>query len=159
MNIISHDKVEDCLKVNRIVRFGDTDAAGVMHFQRLIGWCHEAYEESLERFGIPSKLIFPTSIRSSLINVGLDAYPTILLPIIHCSADYIMPVVCGDSLLINLTPKALDLESFEIKYTFDCKNLHVAYGRTRHLAIRSSDRQRCLLPELINDWLKISNSK
>ena len=40
----------------RSVRFGETDAdqgaAGVMHFQQLLRWCHEAYEESLERFGL-----------------------------------------------------------------------------------------------------------
>ena len=23
-----------------------------MHFQQLLRWCHEAYEESLERFGL-----------------------------------------------------------------------------------------------------------
>ncbi|MGA0279943.1 MAG: thioesterase family protein, partial [Vulcanococcus sp.] len=40
------------LMLCRSVRFGETDAAGVMHFQQLLRWCHEAYEESLERFGL-----------------------------------------------------------------------------------------------------------
>ncbi len=43
----------------RTVRFGDTDAAGVMHFHQLLRWCHEAYEESLERFGIVAATVFP----------------------------------------------------------------------------------------------------
>ena len=42
------------LQLERRVRFGDTDAAGVMHFHQLLRWCHEAWEESLERFGLPA---------------------------------------------------------------------------------------------------------
>lgn len=48
------------LMLCRSVRFGETDAAGVMHFQQLLRWCHEAYEESLERFGLNAAEIFPT---------------------------------------------------------------------------------------------------
>ena len=29
------------LELRRVVRFGDTDAAGVMHFHQLLRWCHE----------------------------------------------------------------------------------------------------------------------
>ena len=46
----------------RTVRFGDTDGAGVMHFHQLLRWCHEAYEESLERFGIPADQVFPRPV-------------------------------------------------------------------------------------------------
>ena len=47
------------LELSRTVRFSDTDAAGVMHFQQLLGWCHQAWEESLERFGLPAGSVFP----------------------------------------------------------------------------------------------------
>ena len=47
------------LQRSHTVRFGDSDAAGVMHFHRLLGWCHEAYEESLERFGVAASQCFP----------------------------------------------------------------------------------------------------
>ena len=50
-----------------VVRFGETDAAGVMHFQQLLRWCHEAYEESLERFGLEPAALFPTPGQPSLI--------------------------------------------------------------------------------------------
>jgi 1,4-dihydroxy-2-naphthoyl-CoA hydrolase len=30
------------LQLQRTVRFGDTDAAGVMPFLQLMRWCHEA---------------------------------------------------------------------------------------------------------------------
>jgi 1,4-dihydroxy-2-naphthoyl-CoA hydrolase len=47
------------LRLERRVRFGDTDAAGVMHFHQLLRWCHEAWEESLERYGITAAAVFP----------------------------------------------------------------------------------------------------
>ena len=43
------------LQLHRVVRFGDTDAAGVMHFHQLLRWCHEAWEESLEARALPPK--------------------------------------------------------------------------------------------------------
>jgi 1,4-dihydroxy-2-naphthoyl-CoA hydrolase len=52
--------MENCFELRRTVRFGETDAAGVLHFHHLLRWCHEAYEESLERFGLPAAGIFPT---------------------------------------------------------------------------------------------------
>jgi 1,4-dihydroxy-2-naphthoyl-CoA hydrolase len=50
-------KSSDFLLLCRSVRFGDTDAAGVMHFHQLLRWCHEAYEESLEIFGVRHQII------------------------------------------------------------------------------------------------------
>ena len=47
------------LQVHRVVRFGDTDAAGVMHFHQLLRWCHEAWEESLEAQGSAAEAVFP----------------------------------------------------------------------------------------------------
>ena len=47
------------LQLHRVVRFGDTDAAGVMHFHQLLRWCHEAWEESLEAQGIAAEAVFP----------------------------------------------------------------------------------------------------
>ena len=51
---------DDWLLLCRTVRFGDTDAAGVVHFAQLLHWCHQAYEESLERFGVAAAEVFPT---------------------------------------------------------------------------------------------------
>ena len=83
----------------RSVRFGETDAAGVMHFQQLLRWCHEAYEESLERFGLEPATLFPTPGQQ------LD----LLLPITHCSADFLAPLICGDPLAISLKPEPCQL--------------------------------------------------
>lgn len=130
----------------RTVRFGDTDAAGVVHFARLLVWCHEAYEESLERFGIGAGEVFPRPA----------AMPEVALPIVHCSADFLAPLVCGDPLAITLAPERLDPGCFEVRYGFRRGARTVAQGVTRHLAIRADNRARCPLPATINRWLEAS---
>ncbi|MFM2172933.1 MAG: hypothetical protein RLZZ54_860 [Cyanobacteriota bacterium] len=140
---------DDWLVLCRTVRFGDTDAAGVMHFHQLLRWCHEAYEESLERFGIAAPEIFPVPGRS----------PETALPIVHCSADFLRPLVCGDPLAIALEPRRIDPGCFELTYRFSSNLTPVATALTRHLAISSSQRQRRELPEAINRWLEASSLK
>ena len=84
------------LTLQRRVRFSDTDAAGVVHFQQLLGWCHQAWEESLERFGLEAGSVFPG---------GRGDAPTVALPIVHCHADFRAPLQVGDALTIRLSPQ------------------------------------------------------
>ena len=125
------------------MRFGDTDAAGVMHFHQLLRWCHEAYEESLERFGISSAEIFPAP----------GHHLKLLLPITHCSADYLAPLVCGDPLAIALQPLQLDPTAFEVSYRFSSDGKPVAQGLTRHQCIGAAQRGKAALPGGIRAWL------
>lgn len=131
----------------RTVRFGDTDAAGVMHFPRLLEWCHQAYEESLERYGIAPAEVFPTPAA---------ALP-VALPVVHCRADFRRPLVCGDPLAISLAPQRLDPGSFEVGFTLSCQGETAATALTRHVAIDSQQRRRCGLPPSINRWLEASS--
>ena len=136
----------DWLALCRTVRFGDTDAAGVVHFTRVLSWCHEAYEESLERFGIAAGAVFPRPA----------AVPEVALPIVRCGADFLAPLACGDPLTIQLEPQRLDPGCFEVRYSFLSGERRVARGLTRHLAIRGDSRARCPLPPAINRWLEAS---
>jgi 1,4-dihydroxy-2-naphthoyl-CoA hydrolase len=140
----------DWLVLRRLVRFGDTDAAGVMHFHQLLRWCHEAWEESLERFGIPAAEIFPTPV----------ATPARALPVVHCDADYWRPLVCGAPLTIRLEPQRLEPSSFEVVYRFHGEGRgegrDVARARLRHVAIDPATRQRQALPDAIEQWLMAS---
>jgi 1,4-dihydroxy-2-naphthoyl-CoA hydrolase len=130
----------------RTVRFGETDAAGVMHFHQLLRWCHEAYEESLERFGIPAGAIFP----------GPGHTPEVTLPIVHCAADFRQPLRCGDPLAIALSPERRDPGGFAVHYRFRRDGEEVARGLTQHLAIHPASRTRCSLPVPIHRWLEAS---
>ncbi len=138
----------DWLLLCRTVRFGDTDAAGVMHFHQLLRWCHVAYEESLERFGLVAGEIFP----------GPRRMPAVALPIVHVSADFRRPLACGDPLAIELRPLQLDGGSFEIGYRFLHEGLEAATGLTRHVAIEASSRRRTALPDAIGAWLEASRT-
>jgi 1,4-dihydroxy-2-naphthoyl-CoA hydrolase len=139
-------KSSDFLLLCRSVRFGDTDAAGVMHFHQLLRWCHEAYEESLEKFGVSPAQLFPRP--------GLEL--ELLLPIVHCSADYLAPLSCGDPLAIHLAPCLLDSSSFEVGYRFNSAGLAVANACIRHVCIHAIDRKRAPLPASISRWLAAS---
>ena len=114
------------LELSRTVRFSDTDAAGVMHFQQLLGWCHQAWEESLERFGLPAGSVFPG---------GRGEQPSVALPIVHCHADFRAPVQVGDKLLIRLEPERLDPSSFAVNSQVLLEEQLVAQGCLRHVAI------------------------
>jgi 1,4-dihydroxy-2-naphthoyl-CoA hydrolase len=130
----------------RTVRFGDTDAAGVLHFPQLLHWCHQAYEESLERFGLAASEIFPSPHHT----------PAVALPVVHCQADFLAPLVVGDPLAIQLEPRRLDPGSFELQYCFFKEQQPAARALSRHLAIDSASRRRCPLPPAINRWLEAS---
>ncbi len=150
------------LQLHRTVRFGDTDAAGVMHFHQLLRWCHEAYEESLETFGLPSEAIFPTPSWDAPCADRVDSSPAqAALPIVHCQADYLAPLVCGDRLTVSLSPQPLDAGSYEVSYIFtklEAASRPVAWGLTRHVAIDPISRRRCDLPGPIERWLEASAS-
>ncbi|MDM7952414.1 MAG: thioesterase family protein [Cyanobium sp. CZS 25K] len=138
----------DWLLLCRTVRFGDTDAAGVMHFHQLLRWCHVAYEESLERFGVAPGAIFP----------GPGRTPAVALPIVHANADYRRPLSCGDPLAIELRPLRLDGGRFEVRYRFLHNGKEAASGLTRHVAIDPANRQRTALPGCIVEWLEASRT-
>ncbi|HRD41436.1 MAG TPA: thioesterase family protein [Prochlorococcaceae cyanobacterium AMR_MDS_5431] len=149
---ITTKNIKERFVVKRTVRFGDTDAAGVMHFHKILPWCHEAYEESLEHFGIQSTQVFP---QPTTVNDNNSNWPSVLLPIIHCSVDYRVPLVCGDNIIIELNSKIVSFDSFEVYYDIACKKRTVVQAKTRHLAIQAINRQRCNLPTFIHDWIDI----
>ena len=137
------------LLLKRTVRFGETDAAGVIHFQNLLRWSHEAWEESLQKYGIHSSDVFPSACQEvDLLEVGM--------PIVHCKADFRLPIKTGDELEISLLPEKISIESFQVQSNFQRDGENVALGLIRHLSINVQTRQRCELPSNINRWLEAS---
>jgi len=133
-----------CLK--RTVRFGDTDAAGVVHFHEMFRWCHETWEESLEKYGIVLLEIFPTSqINSYQLDVAL--------PIVHCEANYFKPLYVGDTITIELNPEKLDESSFVLRFKLVKNSEEIGSINIKHVSINPITRERCTLSEQINMWL------
>ena len=133
-----------CLK--RTVRFGDTDAAGVVHFHEMFRWCHETWEESLEKYGIILQEIFPTTqINSRQLDVAL--------PIVHCEANYFQPLYVGDTITIELNPEKLDESSFVLRFKLVKNSEDIGSINIKHASINPITRERCTLSEQINMWL------
>ena len=133
-----------CLK--RTVRFGDTDAAGVVHFHELFRWCHETWEESLEKYGIILQEIFPTTqINSRQLDVAL--------PIVHCEANYFQPLYVGDTIIIELNPEKLNESSFVLRFKLVKNGENIGSINIKHVSINPITRETCALSEQINTWL------
>ena len=136
-----------CLK--RTVRFGETDAAGVVHFIQLFKWCHEAWEESLEKYGILPQDIFPTT----QINTRKLCFA---LPVVHCEANYFKPLYVGDFINIELYPEKKNESSFALRFKFKKEGEEIGITNIRHVSINPITRKKCLLSKEINLWLKES---
>ena len=132
------------------MRFGETDSAGVMHFHHLLRWCHEAWEESLQRYGLHPSNVFPSGLQE-------DKTLQVALPVVHCEGKFRSPIENGDHLKIILLPEKIDRCGFQVHSKFQREGKDVASGLIRHLAITVDTRQRCPLPDNINLWIEASN--
>lgn len=127
----------------RTVRFQDTDAAGVVYFANVLAMCHEAYEASLAASGINLKVFFSNPDRA--------------IPIVHASVDFYRPMFPGDRLTIQLTPKQVAGDEFEITYQIFSESVaekSVAEALTKHVCIDAVSRTRKQLSEELMQWLK-----
>ncbi|WP_088239832.1 acyl-CoA thioesterase [Calothrix rhizosoleniae] len=124
---------------HRTVRFGDTDAAGVVYFANALAICHEAYEESLETVGINLQDFFGNS--------------SLAFPIVHSSIDFFRPMFCGNKLIVSLIPQKLTVEKFEINYEILIGDVIVSKAVTRHVCIDTNTRQKNKLPSQMVQWL------
>ena len=133
-----------CLK--RTVRFGETDAAGVVHFLELFRWCHETWEESLEKYGIVLQEIFPTTqINTSQLDVAL--------PVVHCEANYFQPLYVGDTINIELNPEKINDSSFVLRFKFQKNGEKIGMANIEHVSINPITRDICALSKQIDLWL------
>ena len=137
------------LSLKRTVRFGETDAAGVVHFLQLFKWCHEAWEESLEKYGIDLKDIFPMV----LLNNN-NSY--VALPVVHCDADYFKPLFVGDSINTEIYPEKISDSSFVLRFKFKKNGEQIGATNIKHVSINSLTREKCSLSKDINFWLRDS---
>ncbi len=136
-----------CLK--RTVRFGETDAAGVVHFLQLFKWCHEAWEESLEKYGVALKDIFPTTQLKIC-----EHY--VALPVVHCEANYFKPLYVGDSINTEIYPEKINDSTFILRFKFKKNGEQIGSTNIKHVSINPITREKCSLSKQINSWLNES---
>lgn len=131
---------------HRVVRFQDTDAAGVVYFANVLSMCHEAYEAWLAAIGINLKEFFSGK--------------TVAVPIVHAEVDFSQPMFCGETYAIHLTPLHLSGSKFKITYSIfpsdDTQPISqnpVSQAATIHVCINPQTRTRSNLPpELLQQF-------
>ena len=138
-----------CFK--RTARFGETDSAGVVHFLQLFKWCHESWEESLEKYGIILQEIFPTN----QIN---KREQDVVLPVVHCEAKYFQPLYVGDSIITELYPEKINESSFLIRFKLKKNGEEIGLIKVKHVSINPITREKCSLSNQINLWIDQSRS-
>ena len=157
----------------RVIRFHETDAAGVVYFASLLSLCHEAYEAAIAaKSSLNPKQFF-------------SGAATTAVPIVHTAADFYQPLFCGDAIAIALTPKQRSPHSFEITYSITASiepQTHIRSNRpesnksesnkptknaqpnapkpsilvsalTRHVCINTKTRRRVELPTELISWI------
>jgi len=135
------------LILEKKIKFGDCDSAGVIHFHNLLRWAHESWEESIEIYGINLKEIFP-----SLKNETKKIFP-----IINCEANFLNPIEFGDKLEIKILPKKINNHLFEVKTTFCKDKILVARAKLIHCVLNFVDKKKVDLPESLELWIEASN--
>jgi len=141
-------KPADWLILQKKVRFGDCDSAGVIHFHNLLKWSHEAWEESIEIYGIPYQDIFPDfSIRKSQI----------IFPIVNCEANFLAPIKIGDFLKVKIAPHKINTHLFQVNSFFIKNGNKVAEGKIIHCSLDVDSRNKIELPDQLEKWIEASN--
>ena len=140
-------RADNWLLLEKKVKFGDCDSAGVIHFHNLLRWAHESWEESLEIYGINLKEIFP-SMKNDTKKI---------FPIINCEANFLYPIELGDKLKINILPKKINNHIFEVNISFYKDTIIVAKTKVIHCVLDSVDRKKVDLPESLELWIEASN--
>lgn len=126
----------------RTVRFGDTDAAGVVFFPNYLAICHEAYEESLAASGIDLQPFF------------LDN--DVIVPVAKSEAEYLRPLRPGDKLRVTVAPEPRSENSYAIRFEiFKLGTVEklAARIRTEHVVTSRAKRARVPLPSPLAAWL------
>ncbi len=136
------------LILQRTVRFGDCDSAGVIHFHNLLRWAHESWEESIDIYGIPQQDIFPTYNSHKA---------QIICPIVNCEANFLSPIKIGDLLTIKISPKKINDHLFQVNTYFFKNEINVAEGKIIHCSLDIDSNLKVKLPDQLEKWIEASN--
>ena len=131
----------------RTIHFADTDAAGIVFFARYLAICHEAYEEALAAAGVPLGTFFSDH--------------GVIVPIAKSECSYLRPLVCGDRVRVEVSPRRLSENSFALEFVLwklaapgsAAGDKRAAVARTEHVCVSSAARERLPLPSALAAWV------
>ncbi len=118
-----------------VTRIHDIDAAGVLFFARTLYHAHDAYEDFLSHH----KQSIATMLKADFI-----------LPISHTEADFKIPVLLNEVILIKVCLNDIKEDEFSLDYQFiNQTNKVCSTALTHHVCLDSKTHQRKKLPESI----------
>ena len=135
------------LHLKRTVKFGECDSAGIVHFHNLLNWAHQSWEESIYKYGISHKDIFPSI--SNKIKRGL--------PIVNCEANFFYPIELGCTLNIEIRPKRLNNHLLQINTIFFSESIKAAEVEIVHCSVDLQTKKKIKLPDSLELWIEASN--
>ena len=113
----------------RRVSFADTDAAGVVHFSRLLCYAEEAEHELLQKLGIPL-----------MENGGW--------PRVQVDCDYLAPARVGDTVEVTISPIKIGHSSVKWEFSMNIDGHPVAKGNMKTVRVDAQGKPT----ELENTW-------
>jgi 4-hydroxybenzoyl-CoA thioesterase len=122
-----------------VVRLPHTDAAGVIFYPRIFEIEQELFERWLELGGF--------SIRE-MLNGRLA--PT---PIVHCEADYRLPVRAGDTMTAQLAGIDIGRSGYTLQWAFARGKEPAISVRVKRVAIDPRLGESIDLPDAFRQWL------
>lgn len=118
------------------LNFYDCDPAGIIFFASLLKLAHTSYEKFLAEISPNRNYFFDNEL---------------VLPIIHCEADYHKPLKAFDEIDITITVQKLKQSSFELYYTFEVNQILFAEAKTAHVCVDKKKFSKTNLPgDLMN---------
>lgn len=128
-----------------VIRLPHTDAAGVVFYPKVFEIEQELFERWLELGGF--------SLRDMLER---RLAPT---PIVHCEADYRLPVRAGDKLVAQLAGVEIGRSGYTLAWTFSLGGEAAMSARVKRVAIDPRAGESIDLPEAFRQWLLETQSR
>ena len=105
----------------RCAQFADTDAAGVVHFAKILCYAEEAEHDLLASLDIPL--------------LGDGGWPRVKL-----SCEYTGPVRAGDNVEVSISPSQLGTSSIVWQFSMSCHGKRVASGEIKTVRVDAAGK-------------------
>ena len=128
-----------------VVRLPHSDAAGVIFYPRIFEIEQELFERWLELGGFHLK------------DALEGRFPP--TPVVHCEADYRLPIRVGDRLTARVAAVSVGRSGFTLAWTFSLGSVQAISASVKRVAIDRRAGESVELPEAFRGWLEETQSR
>lgn len=120
-------------KIQRSLRFRESDPAQIMFFGNMLGICHDAFEDFLSSLKIPWESYFASA--------------DFIVPIRKTECEFFLPVRAGQTYQIEVKVRHLGDSSFTMAFTFlNEKNERMAEALISHVFVDAKTKRKMSIP-------------